>query len=285
MNPEMRARIEALLPGPIESAQELGGGSIGASWCADLASGERYFIKHYGEGPSGLVRAEAQGLAWLAEAGALPTARVVATGDEDEVLVLEWIEGAGERSDFAERLGRGLARLHAFGAPEFGFSEDNFIGSLPQANAACEGWADFYAYRRIEPLVRSGQDAGQIPSGIAGEASRMLGRFEALCGPPEPPARLHGDLWSGNAMLGPEGEFVLIDPAVYGGHREVDLAMMQLFGGFPERSFDAYANEFPLAEEAEERVAFYQLYPLLVHANLFGGSYVDSFAKALRTYR
>ncbi|MDE0885008.1 MAG: fructosamine kinase family protein [Myxococcota bacterium] len=285
MDPDLRERIEALLPEPIEKARELGGGSIGTSWRVDLVSGQSYFIKHYVEGPAGLVSAEEAGLAWLAEAGALPTARTVASLDEDAILILEWIEGAKARSDAAERLGRGLAQLHAFSAPEFGFSEDNFIGSLPQANAACEHWADFYAYRRIEPLVRRGQDAGHIPAGLAGEASRMLARFEALCGPSEPPARLHGDLWSGNAMLGPEGEFVLIDPAVYGGHREVDLAMMQLFGGFPDRSFDAYSNEFPLAAEAEERVAFYQLYPLLVHVNLFGESYVDSFARALRTYR
>jgi len=285
MDPELRERVEALLPAPIEKAQEIGGGSIGTSWRADLVSSQSFFIKHYVEGPTGLVGAEETGLTWLGEAESLPTARAVARLDEDAILILEWVEGAKPRSDAAERLGRGLARLHAFGAPEFGFSEDNFIGSLPQANTPCEHWPEFYAYRRIEPLVRRGMDSGKLPRGLAHEASRMFGRFEGLCGPGEPPARLHGDLWSGNAMLGPEGEFVLIDPAVYGGHREVDLAMMQLFGGFSERTFDAYANETPLAEEAEERVAFYQLYPLLVHVNLFGGAYVDQFAQALERYR
>jgi len=285
MEAGVRAALETLLPGPIGELNALGGGNIGDSWCADLASGERFFVKHYREGTKGLVDAEARGLDWLSEADALPTAKVVTTSDDNALLVLEWIESAPRSAEFAEKLGRGLAGLHRFGAPGFGFSDPGFIGSLPQANEPCECWADFYAYRRIEPLVRRAMDEGSLPAGLAREASRLLTRFDSLCGPAEEPARLHGDLWGGNVMLGPRGEAVLIDPASYGGHREIDLAMMRLFGGFPELTFDAYANEWPLAEEAEDRVLFYQLYPLLVHVILFGGGYVDQFAEGLAAYR
>ncbi len=285
MEAGVRAALETLLPGPIRNLDALGGGSIGESWCADLASGERFFVKHYRDGPEGLVGAESRGLSWLSEADALPAAQVVTASDDNALLVLEWIESAPRSAEFADNLGRGLALLHRFGAPGFGFSEQGFIGSLPQTNEPCERWADFYAYRRIEPLVRRAMDERSLPAGLAREASQLLARFDSLCGPAEEPSRLHGDLWGGNVMVGPGGEAVLIDPAVYGGHREIDLAMMRLFGGFPERTFDAYANEQPLAEEAGDRVLFYQLYPLLVHVVLFGGGYVDQFAEALRAYR
>lgn len=285
MEPAVRRQVENLLPEPIASLKSVGGGSIGDAWRLELASGEIYFVKHYPDGPDPIAQAEAAGLGWLEEAGALTTARVVAVSRESPLLILDWIEEGAPARDFAEALGSGLARLHAFGAPGFGFAENNFIGSLPQANEPCESWPDFYAYRRIEPLLRRARDSGALPAGPASEASRLLGRFDDLCGPKEAPARLHGDLWSGNLMVGPGGQPVLIDPAVYGGSREVDLAMMRLFGGFPERSFSAYANEFPLAEEADERVLLYQLYPLLVHVILFQGGYVDQLASAVRQYR
>ena len=285
MEDPVRQRVEGLLPESIESAKSIGGGSIGDSWRVGLASGETYFVKHYPAGPDEIAQAEAAGLGWLQEAGTLKTARVIAVSSESPLLILDWIEAGAPTQNFAEQLGAGLARLHAFGAPGFGFPENNFIGSLPQANEACDHWHDFYAYRRIEPLLRQARDAQALPAGPATEASRLLERFDDLCGPREAPARLHGDLWGGNLMVGPRGEPVLIDPAVYGGSREMDLAMMRLFGGFPERTFSAYANEFPLAEETDGRVLLYQLYPLLVHVVLFQGGYVDQFAAAVRHYR
>ena len=285
MEAELREHIDPLLPAPIKTAEPVEGGSIAEGWRVEVASGEIYFVKHYEDAPDGLVQAEARGLDWLAEADTLATVRVAAVCDSAPLLILDWIESGKPTADFAEGLGAGLARLHDFGAPYFGLSEDNFVGKLPQANGTCERWSDFYAYRRIEPLVRRAQDAGSLPKSLAREASRMLSRFDTLCGPEEEPARLHGDLWNGNVMTGSSGKAVLIDPSVYGGHREIDLAMMRLFGGFPERTFDAYANQHPLSEEAADRVLFYQLYPLLVHITLFGGGYVDQFAQALRAYR
>ncbi|HEY8923631.1 MAG TPA: fructosamine kinase family protein, partial [Polyangia bacterium] len=124
-------------------------------------------------------------------------------------------------------------------------------------------------------------DAGVAPASLGRQLDRLCARLDTLVGPPEPPARLHGDLWGGNSMVDERGSPSLIDPAVYGGHREVDLAMMRLFGGFGPRVFDAYDESYPLADGHEERVALYQLYPLLVHVNLFGGSYVGAVSSAL----
>jgi fructosamine-3-kinase len=210
---------------------------------------------------------------------------VVAADGAAPLLVLEWIESAPRAADFAERLGRGLAELHASGAPCFGLDEPNFIGSLPQANTPADTWPEFYGESRLRPLLRRARDEGALDPSVIRDADAVLERLPELCGPPERPARLHGDLWSGNLMVGEAGEPVLIDPAVYGGHREMDLAMMRLFGGFSARTFDAYAERAPLAPGADDRVALHQLYPLLVHVVLFGGGYAGDFAAALRRCR
>src|SRR5204862_1227715 len=141
-----------------------------------------------------------------------------------------------------------------------------------QSNAPAATWSDFYQRRRLEPQVRRAAEAGLVGPALRRAFDRLFTRLPELVGPAEPPARLHGDLWGGNAMADEQGAPVIFDPAVYGGHREVDLAMMRLFGGFGRRVFDAYAEVYPLAPGHEERVALYQLYPLLVHVNLFGGS-------------
>jgi fructosamine-3-kinase len=229
--------------------------------------------------------AEARGLAWLAEANALHTPRVLAVSSADKpgppFLALELVESAPRRPDFDERLGRGLAALHRTAPEGFGFDADNFIGSLPQANAPAPDWATFYRERRLEPMLRRAADRGLASRSMKRGLERVCGTLEALVGAPEPPARLHGDLWGGNLHADDRGEPCLIDPAVYGGLREVDLAMMQLFGGFSPRVFDAYDEAWPLAEGWTDRIPLYQLYPLLVHVNLFGGSYVGSVERAL----
>ena len=175
--------------------------------------------------------------------------------------------------------GRGLAELHRSGAPQWGLSYDNFIGPFAQPNRQCVDWPTFYVERRLAP---------QLAEACSTLGAPIVSRFEHLCadivqvvGPPEPPARLHGDLWAGNAFADANGSPVLVDPAVYGGHREVDLAMMQLFGGFSERVFAAYDEAYPLAAGWRGRVPLYQLYPLLVHVNLFGAGYVRQLEATL----
>jgi fructosamine-3-kinase len=262
------------------------GGDINRAERMTLADGRELFVKFRSDAPVGMYRAEAAGLAWLAEVGALRTPAVVAVGDErpPRFLALEWIEGGRSRAGHDEALGRGLAALHRAGAGELGLGADNFIGSLPQRNEAAPSWADFYGERRLEPMARMAVEAGALAAGVLDELERLRARLPDLCGPPEPPARLHGDLWGGNAMTDAAGAPVLIDPAVYGGHREVDLAMMRLFGGFSATVFAAYAEAHPLAAGHQEWVELYQLYPLLVHAVLFGGGYARSAERVLRRY-
>ena len=251
-----------------------------------LADGRELFVKHRPGAIPGMYSAEAAGLAWLAEAGALRTPDVVAVGDErpPRFLALELIPRGRPAPGHDEDLGRGLEALHRAGAPAFGLGDDNFIGSLPQPNGAAGSWPEFYGGRRLGPMARAAADAGSLGAGFLAGLERLRARLPDLCGPPEPPARLHGDLWGGNAMTDAAGDPVLIDPAVYGGHREIDLAMMRLFGGFGPAVFAAYAEAHPLAAGHEDRVELYQLYPVLVHVVLFGGGYARSAERILRRY-
>jgi fructosamine-3-kinase len=258
--------------------ERLSGGDINDAYAAQLASGAKLFVKTRGEVPAGMYLREAEGLAWLGEAGALRVPHVVAA--TDDLLLLEWVGPGARARDFDEQLGRGLAALHRFGAPCFGHVRDNFIGSLPQQNASAETWAEFYRTRRLSPLIE--RAGGLLPHTLRSELDALLARLEVLVGPDEPPSRLHGDLWTGNVHTDERGQPVLIDPAVYGGHREVDLAMLRLFGSPSTRFFAAYDEVYPLAPRHEERSALYQLYPLLVHVCLFGASYVAQLGRAVR---
>jgi fructosamine-3-kinase len=265
----------------VAGARPVSGGDINEAHELTLADGRVVFAKTNRAAPPAMFPAEARGLAWLAEAGALRVPAVLA--QDPAFLVLERIAAGPRRGDFDERLGRGLAALHRSGAPGFGLDHDNFIGRLPQANAPLPGatWAAFYRARRLEPQLRLAVDGGRASPAMRRDAERLFAVLEDLVGPPEPPARLHGDLWGGNLLCDEGGRPCLIDPAAYGGHREVDLGMMRLFGGFGPRVFEAYEEAAPLAEGHEDRVPLYQLYFLLVHVNLFGSSYVRSVERAL----
>jgi fructosamine-3-kinase len=273
--------LEAALGSPVAGLQAVSGGDINQAFEVHLQDGRVVFAKSNSDAPATMFEAEARGLAWLGQANALRVPTVIA--HTKDVLVLEHIQRGPRRPDFDERFGRGLAMLHRAGAAGFGLDHDNFIGRLPQANAplAPATWANFYRVRRLQPQLQLAIDEGQTTPTMRRGFDRLLERLEDIVGPPEPPARLHGDLWGGNAMVDDRGMPCLIDPAVYGGHREVDLAMMRLFGGFSPRVFSAYHEAFPLAQGHEDRVPLYQLYYLLVHVNLFGGSYVASVEQAL----
>jgi fructosamine-3-kinase len=273
---------------PVPAMRPMAGGDINEAYAARLSDGREVFVKTRRDADPRMFPCEARGLAWLAEAGALPVPRVLAVSDESapgpRFLILEMLGPGPRRRDYDEVLGRGLAALHATGAPCFGLAHDNFIGSLPQDNAPHDTWSDFYAHRRLLPQVRRAVDSGRAPAPWAQDFDRLVDKLPTLVGPAEPPARLHGDLWGGNLHADAGGSPVLIDPAVYGGHREVDLAMLALFGGVSERMFDAYDEAHPLAPGWSERVPLYQLYPLLVHVNLFGTSYGSQVERALRRY-
>ncbi len=269
------------LPPGAREVRPIGGGDINEAFHVVLADGREAFVKTRRAVVPGEYAAEAAGLAWLGEPGALRTPRVLDLGEE--YLALEWIAPGRLNGQGAEELGRGLAATHAAGAPRFGGLDGAGgsegagaparFGSLQLGNEPTADWPSFYAERRLLPLARIAGDRGALSAPGIRAVERVCERIEELSGPAERPARLHGDLWSGNVMADLDGRPWLIDPSAYGGHREVDLAMLRLFGAPSGRVFAAYQEVAPLAEGWEERVELYQLLPLLVHAVLFGGSY------------
>lgn len=282
MNERFAHTLESALGKRIASVSRVSGGDINDAFRLTLVGGERVFVKTHTEAPCGMFAAEAQGLKWLAEVKALHVPDVLAVGD---FLALPWLERAAPVARFDEHLGQGLAQLHRFSCPSFGFDSDNFIGRLAQRNRRWPTFAEFYRYERLIPQFELALSQGHVDSAFRRDFERVLERLPQFIGAEEPPSRLHGDLWSGNVLVGPDGEPWLIDPAVYGGDREVDWAMMRLFGGFSERVFHAYVEAYPLRAGHEERLALYQLYPLLVHVNLFGGSYVSRVRSVVLRYR
>ena len=282
MNPDLREVLEESLGEPVRSAKRLAGGDINDAYQVTLADGNQLFVKTHANPPLGMYEAEARGLRWIAEADAIRTPRVIALSDaRPAFLALELMTSAKRGTGFDETLGRSLAALHAFGAPCFGLDHDNFIGRLAQSNVVTADWASFYWSCRLEPQLRLAVDRGLIDAATRSSFEVLQRVLPDRVGAAEPPSRLHGDLWGGNLHVDDTGQPALIDPAVYGGHREMDLAMMRLFGGFGERVFAAYVEAHPPAPGADERVALYQLYPLLVHVNLFGGTYLGSVKRAL----
>lgn len=273
----------------VTGAARLHGGDVAAAFRMDLADGRRVFAKTHPQAPAGFFTTEATGLRWLREPGVVPVPEVLALSDggehEPPFLVLEWIDEGGRAGADDEALGGALAALHRYGLAVFGRPDRRSTGSRGLPNEPCRSWAEFYATQRMAPLARLARDARSLPeSAIAGLERLDADRLAALGGPPEPPARLHGDLWAGNRLVDRQGRSWLIDPAAHGGHREFDLAMMRLFGGFGPECFAAYAQAHPLAPGWEDRVALHQIAPLVVHAVKFGGAYVGAAVEAIARY-
>ena len=253
------------------TAEAVRGGDIARAERAELDDGRVIFVKSYPDPPPGLFAAEARGLGEIRGVPELGVPEVLAV--DEGWIALEWIErGRGDGGSW-EALGHGLAELHLRGASAFGAAQPGYIGTLPQDNTPAEDWPAFYGERRLIACARIAAARGGLDAAGREDVERLAMRLTELCGPAEPPAQLHGDLWSGNALIDAAGRPWLIDPAAYAGHREVDLAMMRLFGGFPETCFAAYDEVYPRAPGHRERVGLYQLYPLLVHAALFGAGY------------
>ncbi|WP_410670350.1 fructosamine kinase family protein [Amycolatopsis sp. cmx-4-68] len=248
---------------------------------AVLDDGREVVVKR-GHGP-GATAAEAAGLRWLASAGTVPVPAI--HRQDDDSLVIDRVPAGRPSASAAERFGRGLARLHAAGAPAFGSPPpdgpaDAWIGRAPMANVPAADWAAWYAADRVLPYVRQAVDAGTLDASDAALVERACARIPAS---DEPPARLHGDLWNGN-VLWDGHEAWLIDPAAHGGHRETDLAMLHLFGcPHLERIVAAYDEVTPLADGWRDRIGLHQLFPLLVHTVLFGQSYAGQAIAAART--
>ena len=276
------ARAEALLGHGVVATTPVAGGDICTSTRLRLSDGRNAVIKTRPQAPEGFFAREAEGLRWLAEAGGAPVPDLLAAADD--CVILAWVEPGKPTSDAAEAFGRALAATHAAGAPGFGAEQDGFIGLAPLPNRTLPTWPEFYASRRVMPYVRAAAQRNALTAEQAATIETTMRRIHEVAGDPEPPARLHGDLWSGNLVWGTDGQVWVIDPAAHGGHRETDLAMLALFGApHLQRIVDAYDEAAPLADGWRERVALHQLHPLLVHAVLFGGSYGARAAAAART--
>jgi fructosamine-3-kinase len=265
-----------ILDVPVQRSTPLGGGAARA----ELADGRTVVVK---EGPG--VAAEAAGLRWLAVPGGPPVPEVLAL--DGARLVTTYVRPGRPSAAAAADLGRRLAALHAAGAAAFGAGPpaapvDAWIGPAPMRNVAGDEWASWYATHRVAPYLRAARDAGDLTAAEATVVERVCDRLPALAGPAEPPARLHGDLWSGNVLWSTDGAW-LIDPAAHAGHRETDLAMLALFGcPHLDTVLAAYDDAAPLAPGRRERVPLHQLFPLLVHVVLFGRGYAGQAVAAAR---
>jgi len=279
----------------LEGVVNCAGGDINQAWKLRLGEGKEAFLKSR---PGATVRefeVEAAGLQWLAAVGELPVPEVLGVvPGEQPGLLLEWIEPGGRLDSKGEvALGRGLARIHRQEAAAYGLLPDGapegdlMVGPVNLGNFVehdtRQGFGPCFA-RRLEGLARQAVDRGALESDQAARIEKLCGRINEFTGPPEPPARTHGDLWSGNVLVGTDGRPWLIDPAAHGAHRELDLAMLALFGAPSDRFMGAYREEFPLAPDHHERVELWQIQPLLIHAILFGGSYGAEAARAAGRY-
>ncbi|MFF4315536.1 fructosamine kinase family protein [Streptomyces sp. NPDC001507] len=278
---ESPGAVAARLTGRPVSAERAGPGGLAE---VTLAGGTAVVVKR-GDGP-GAVRAEAAGLRWLAAARAVPVPEVL--GHDERWLVTRLVRTGRPDAGVATRFGRALAALHAAGAPAFGAAppggpRDAWIGLAPMRNEPGTDWPHWYAEHRVLPYLREAADRGILRPGEAAVIERVCERLPELAGPPEPPARLHGDLWNGNVLWGADGQVRLIDPAAHGGHRETDLAMLHLFGcPYLDRILAGYQEAAPLTYGWARRIGLHQLFPLLVHAVLFGRNYAE---QALATSR
>lgn len=258
------------------------GGDINEGARIKLDSGDILFVKWNTDAPDSMFEAEAKGLTLLSEAKTdllIPDVKL----QKDYLLVLEWIEEGGGKPKSAYNFGVDLAKLHQNTSDAFGLGHDNFIGRLPQSNQQHSNWPDFFALERIEPQVKMGIESGKLTRSIFRDVQKLYAKLGSIF-PTEKPALLHGDLWSGNYMFTKSGGTSIYDPAVYYGHREMELAMTRLFGGFSANFYEGYNDVFPLEPDFKDRVNICNLYPILVHANLFGGSYSRQAENIINRY-
>lgn len=283
---KLKECLEAILneSGNVANPAQIAGGSINHAFSFEYA-GRKYFVKiNEAEVFPAMLEKEAAGLKLLFGEKSLVVPEVIAhaTSGGLQFLVLSFLEKAAENETYWQQLGNGLAKLHRQTSLSFGLEYDNYIGSLEQRNSPQSAFSEFFVLNRIEPLLGKAIDERYFDKNIARNFERFFRRLNELF-PSEKPALLHGDLWSGNVMstmLGP----AVIDPAVYYGHRESDIAMTKLFGEFHPSFYERYQDAFPMEKGWNSRVDLFNLYPLLVHVNLFGGSYVSSVKEIISRF-
>jgi fructosamine-3-kinase len=269
----------------VENFTPLGGGDINEAFRLQTSTGP-FFMKYNSASRfPGMFEKEAKGLQLLSETKEIRVPRVMMHGqsNDDIFLVLEYIEPAPKEPAFWTDFGRSLARMHRHSSDSFGLDHDNFMGSIPQSNRRHTSWPEFFTQERLEPMVRMARDHNYFGAGTVNAFERLYSKLGGIF-PKEPPALVHGDLWTGNHMIDNHGHACIIDPAVHYGHREMDIAMSRLFGSFAGEFYEAYHREYPLEKDWLERVDICNLYPLLVHVNLFGEGYVGSVERIVKRF-
>lgn len=266
----------------ITSYSYVGGGSINETFRVVTSNGDFFVKKNSASSYPGMFEKEQSGLALLSKAKVIATPEIIGNGKGqfDSFLILRSIDPAPMNSDFWHIFGKQLSDLHKISFEKFGLDHNNYIGSLNQSNHFHNSWSDFFREERLEPQLKLARDNGLIGRDITGQFQRFYNKIDSIF-PKESPSLIHGDLWSGNFMVNENGLPVLIDPAVYYGHREMDLGMSKLFGGFNPEFYTSYNDHYPLERGWQERLNYCNLYPLLVHVNLFGGSYIQSVASII----
>lgn len=276
------ATISRGSPGAILGFTPAHGGCINNGGTIQTSHGDFFLKWNKTAHLTNMFASEARGLQLLRATTAIHVPEVIAVGQTDiyQYLLLENVRAENRRSDYWEMFGRQLAELHRTHQPYYGLDHNNYIGSLPQFNEPLTSWCEFFASRRLRPLldIVIGNNLG--PAQWPNKFDLLFNRIDSLL-PEESPSLLHGDLWQGNVIVNPLGAPCLIDPAVYHGHREIDLAMTKLFGEFPYEFYSAYSEQYPLLPGSAERFDIYNLYPLLVHLILFGTSYVAPIQSTL----
>lgn len=268
-----------------DSIEPVHGGDISQAYCVYSGKG-KYFLKTHDTEPfPNLFATEANGLKALKRSCKVTVPHVVGHGHAGSLqyLALEWLEKNEPQPDFHSRFGANIALMHRVTQDRFGFREDNYIGSLTQTNTLFDNWQEFFSHCRILPLIKELSDRYLLSENDVASTERFCKRIDEIF-PIEPPALLHGDLWNGNYSIAADGQACIFDPAVYYGHREMDIGMTKLFGGFHNDFYTAYDEVYPLEKGWQRRLAYAQLYPLLVHAILFGGYYIGQVKEILSVF-
>lgn len=280
MIPEhIKSEIEDHFNEKVINFKSQSGGDINDAAIITLETEAIYFLKWNTNASTSMFHTETKGLKLLSDAKtSLLIPKTLLSGND--FLLLSVIETGTKTTNSDLEFGIELAKLHQCSASQFGLDHDNFIGKLPQSNTTHTNWADFFITERIEPQIKMGVDSGKFSPELIQKVDKIHSVIQSSF-PEEAPALLHGDIWSGNYMYSVDGAVSIYDPAVYFGHREMDISMTRLFGGFSDQFYEGYNSAFPLAEDFEQRVSIYNLYPVLVHVNLFGGGYIQQAKRIL----
>ena len=295
----------------IVQTDRVSGGDINKAYGLSLNTGDKIFMKANTKENAAFFTAEAAGLNAIKSTGAISTPEILCTGTDDgedvgySFLLLKFIKSGGKKADYWETLGNGLAAMHRADTSDFikrsggrddkstdksnthadgrfGFFQDNFVGARAQKNTPSSSWIDFFRDYRLAPQFHDADS--YFTSEDRKKITKLLDNLDHFLIEPDYPSLLHGDLWSGNVMCGPDGKAMLIDPACYVGNREADIAMTELFGGFPGEFYEAYKKAAPLEPGYEERRDLYNLYQLLNHLNIFGSGYLGPVLSIVREY-